>query len=186
MKTTCQYSGNSYLELDRSALSNQTVLDESGVAILFSTSSPNGLLFWHGQQKGVNFNDQDFMAIGLNDGFLEFSSRLNGEESLIKYDSHRVDDGSRHVVSVDRHRNQMKISVDLLAKYGEIRPTGIDTQTLPGSIFVGGAPNIRNLTGDRYAVGFNGCIYSIEHPEAGPIDIGAKTISSFNLDICQE
>ena len=155
-------------------------------AILFSTTSANGLLFWYGQPKGVNFNDQDFMAIGINDGFLEFSARLNGEESLIKYDSHRVNDGGRHVVSVDRQKNQMKISVDLLARYGEIRPTQVITQNLPGSIFIGGAPNIRNLTGDRYTTGLVGCIYSIEHPESGPIDIGATTIASHNLDICQE
>lgn len=50
----------------------------------------------------------------------------------------------------------------------------------------GGAPDLKNFTGERYAQGFVGCIHIVEPNDGGPIKLGAKTISSLNVDSCPE
>jgi hypothetical protein len=40
------------------------------------------------------------------------------------------------------------------------------------------------FTGSRYQHGFNGCIHVVEPLEGGSINLGAKTISSLNVDAC--
>jgi Laminin G domain/EGF-like domain len=137
LKFEAHFKGNSYLELDKMVLANSSEVVANGLAIMFSTTQPNGLLIWWGQNKGVGYDTQDFVALALVDGFLEYSFRLNDQESVIKNVFSRVDDGERHIVVLKRNENQASMEVDHFTQYGESRPTERKIMHLPGNIFLG-------------------------------------------------
>lgn len=186
LETNAQVRGNGYLEIDNSAFSKSSSQLTTNIAVLFSTNDANGLLIWYGQPKGVNYDGQDFVALAVVDGLLEYSSRLDGEEAIIKYVYHRVDDGKRHIAVIKRKGNQASLEVDYATEYGENRPTGKETMDLNGHVFIGGAPDISNFTGNRFAHGFNGCIHIIESVELGPVNLGLSSISGLNVEPCSE
>lgn len=132
-----QYKGNGYIELNRTSLVKSIDEKDILIAILFSTSEPNGLIVWYGQNKGQSYNGQDFVALALVDGFLEFSFRLNSEEAVIKNVNTRVDDGKRHIAIIKRNGNQASLELDNLSSYGESRPTERQESHLPGNVFIG-------------------------------------------------
>lgn len=156
----------------------------SGIAILFSTKQPNGLLVWYGQNRGHAFNGEDFLALAIVDGYLEFSLRLDGEETTIHHYNTRVDNNARHIAIIKRNSNQASFELDGLTEYGETRPTTKKEMLLPGHIFIGGAPDLKSFTGERYTQGFVGCIHIVEPLEGGAIKLGERTISSLNLEQC--
>jgi hypothetical protein len=191
----CQYSvvieksaafkGSSYLELDKFAISNTTSQLSSGIAVMFSTKDPNGLLVWQGQEKGQAFDGEDFLALSVTDGFLEFAFRLDGEESFIRHPTTRVDDNGRHVAIMKRIKEQASLELDGFVEYGGIdRPTERKEMILTGNVFLGGAPNLKLFTGERFSQGFIGCIHIVEPLEGGAITLGEKTISSMNIEQC--
>lgn len=182
--TSASFKGNSYIELDRAAVSNSTEQLQSGIAILFSTKQPNGLLIWYGQEKGHAFNGEDYLALAINDGFLEYSLRLDGEETTIKHYGTRVNDNNRHIAILKRNKNQASLELDGLTEYGETRPKPKKEMSLPGHIFLGGAPDLKSFTGERYNQGFVGCIHIVEPLDGGAIKLGEKTISSINIEQC--
>lgn len=137
VETSCAFRGNGYLELDRSVIANSSSQLSSGIAVLFSTRQPNGLLLWYGQNKGQAFTGDDFLALAVVDGILEFAFRLDGEESFVRHHGIRVDTKQRHVAVIKRRENQASLELDGLTEYGETRPTGKKEIILPGHIFLG-------------------------------------------------
>lgn len=128
----------SYLEMNRTALTNQgNEITNVGVAFMFNTKKPEGLLFWFGQPKGTAFEGQDFIGVAIVDGLLEFGFRLNGEESVIKNTFTRVDDGFRHIVVVKQETSRFSLEVDGYVQHGESRPSGKNTIYLPGNPLLG-------------------------------------------------
>lgn len=106
------------------------------MALLFSTHEPNGLLAWYGQPKGEVYSGQDFIALAIVDGFLEFSFRLDGEESFIKSNS-RVNDGKRHIVVITRNSHRASLELDNFTVHGESTPGTREHSYLPGNLFIG-------------------------------------------------
>lgn len=123
--------------MDRNAIVSSASQLSSGMAVLFSTRQPNGLLVWYGQNKGNDFNGEDFLSLAVVDGILEFAFRLDGEESFIRHTGVRVNDGIRHVAILKRRENQASLELHGLTEYGETRPTGKKEMILPGHIFLG-------------------------------------------------
>lgn len=137
VERSCAFRGNGYLELDRNTIANNSSQSTGGFAVMFSTKQPNGLLAWYGQVKNREFSGEDFMALAVVDGFLEYSFRLDGEESFVKHLGVRVDTGQRHVAIIKRTGNQASLELDGLLEYGETRPTGKKEMILPGHVFLG-------------------------------------------------
>lgn len=180
------FRGNGYVELNRSALVPSSTEKVVLIAVLFSTTQSNGLIAWYGQNKNEAFNGQDFVALAVVDGYVEFSFRLDSEESLIKNIQTRVDDGANHVAILQRRGNQASLELDNLTSYGECRPTDKQKSYLPGHIFIGGAPDLNNFTGSRYTNGFNGCIHVVEGADDGAINWSRNAISGLNVESCPE
>lgn len=113
--------------------------DEKDVllALLFSTTDANGLLAWYGQKKNEPYNGQDYVALAIVDGFLEFSFRLDGEESIVKNTNTRVDDGKRHIAVLTRNGNRATLELDNFSVYGESAKANRDRSYLPGNVFIG-------------------------------------------------
>ncbi|XP_055844274.1 basement membrane-specific heparan sulfate proteoglycan core protein isoform X29 [Episyrphus balteatus] len=178
------FRGNGYLELDRNIFGQEIEHQTSFVAIVFSTMEPNGLLLWWGQKKGEEYNNQDFMALAVVDGIMEFSFRLDGEESTIRSTFTKVDDGKRHIVILKRDENQASLELNHIVQVGESRPTGKNVMSLPGNLFIGGAPDLVKFTGNRYRSGFNGCVHVVEAEKT--IQLSDAAISAVNLDTCPD
>ncbi|KAJ6634940.1 Basement membrane-specific heparan sulfate proteoglycan core protein, partial [Pseudolycoriella hygida] len=183
---SCHMKGNGYIELNRTSVVEGPTQKEILIALLFSTTHPNGLLFWYGQNKQESYNGQDFVALAVVDGYLEYSFRLNSEEAMIKNIQTRVDEGGRHIAIIKRTGNQASLELDGLTSYGESRPTDKKESYLPGHLFLGGAPDLNNFTGNRYTQGFQGCIHVVEGYEDKGIDLGRNIVSGLNVDQCPE
>lgn len=134
------YKGNGFVEINSSALVKSANEKDILLALMFSTNDTNGLLAWYGQNKGEPFNGQDFIALAVNDGFLEFALRLDGEETLIKHVNQRVNDGKRHTAVLTRTGNQATLELDNFSVYGETTPSSRNVSFLPGNFFVGNDP----------------------------------------------
>lgn len=131
------YEGNGYTELNRSALVKSAAESELLLAFMFTTTAPNGLIAWYGQNNGEPFNGQDFIALAVVDGFLEFALRLDGEETVVKNMNTPVNDGAHHTAALIRSGNHATLELDNLSTYGETKETGQAVSNLPGNIFIG-------------------------------------------------
>ncbi|XP_073829721.1 terribly reduced optic lobes isoform X13 [Musca autumnalis] len=178
------FHGNGYLELNRSQFDEQIEQKFSSAAMVFSTTAPDGLLLWWGQPKGEAYTGQDFMAVAIVDGIAEFAFRLNGEEKVIRNPDKRVDDGIRHILLIKRTDNTAILELDHILYADETNDTGKDTMSLPGHVFIGGAPNLESFTGGRYKHHFNGCVRVVEGEASGIIEVGKVAISGNNVDTC--
>ncbi|KRF94154.1 uncharacterized protein Dmoj_GI15893, isoform G [Drosophila mojavensis] len=178
------FRGNGYLEVDRSQFSSEIDQQYTSAVVVFSTSKPNGLLLWWGQKSGEEFTGQDFIALAVVDGFVEYALRLDGEEVVIRNGDTPVDDGQRHIVLVKRADNTAILEVDRISDSGETRPTSKKEMHLPGNVFIGGIPNISRFTGKRYTHNFNGCIVFVEGDAVGQVNLGKASVSGVNVDTC--
>ncbi|XP_030079865.1 basement membrane-specific heparan sulfate proteoglycan core protein isoform X26 [Drosophila hydei] len=178
------FRGNGYLEVDRSQFSSEIDQQYTSAVVVFSTNKPNGLLLWWGQKSGEEFTGQDFIALAVVDGLVEYALRLDGEEVVIRNVDTPVDDGQRHIVLVKRADNTAILEVDRISDSGETRPTSKKEMHLPGNVFIGGIPNISNFTGKRYSHNFNGCIVFVEGDAVGQINLGKASVSGVNVDTC--
>ncbi|XP_054087653.1 basement membrane-specific heparan sulfate proteoglycan core protein isoform X5 [Zeugodacus cucurbitae] len=180
------FHGNGYLEINRDQFNSDVEQKYSFAAMVFSTTDPNGLLLWWGQKKDEEYTGQDFMALAIVDGTVEFSFRLNGEETVIRNPDKRIDDGGRHIVLIKRTDNTAVLELDHLLDAGETRPTGKDQMSLPGHVFIGGTPDVAKFTGGRYTKNFNGCVRVVEGEARGIIQLGTAAISGQNVDTCPQ
>lgn len=102
---SAQFKGNGYLELDRNTVANSSNQLSSGIAVLFSTRQPNGLLLWYGQNKGQAFNGEDFLALSVNEGILEFAFRLDGEGLI--FSTFRNDQNINFISRLQNHSSDI-------------------------------------------------------------------------------
>ncbi|XP_015042334.2 basement membrane-specific heparan sulfate proteoglycan core protein isoform X26 [Drosophila pseudoobscura] len=178
------FRGHGYLEINRNQFDAAVEQVFTSAAMVFSTSKPNGLLLWWGQVAGEEYVGQDFIALAVVDGYVEYSLRLNGEETVIKNSDTRVDDGQRHIVLVKRVENTAILEVDRISHSGETRPTGKKEMKLPGNVFIGGIPDISQFTGGRHTHNFVGCIVVVEGDAVGQINLGQAGVNAVNVDTC--
>ncbi|KFB41336.1 AGAP003656-PB-like protein [Anopheles sinensis] len=182
-----RFRGNGFIEVDPSVITKSEYQRTTEIAIMFSTSEQNGLLLWYGQRNDEKFSDNDFIALAVQGGFVELTIRMNGEESYVRNNDVYVADGERHVALIRRERNQFHLQVDSLTVHGETRPTQQDTMYIPGSIYIGGVPDIEGVTGNRYNDSFNGCVFSVENSEQNKaIELREHAIRTVNVDECDE
>lgn len=138
INTSARFHGNSYIELNRSTVAASSTESAIMIAVMFSTSKPNGLLFWYGQNKDeTSYNGTDYLALAVVEGYLEYSFRLDSQEETIRNLQNRVDDNMQHVAIVKQTGNKASLEMDSYTLYGESRPTDRKTTYLPGHVFIG-------------------------------------------------
>lgn len=130
------YKGDSYIEFNSASVVGAPFQSIISFGMVFRTSEPNGLLIWYGQNFEEPYDGQDFMALGVVDGYLEFSLQLDGQEMTIKSE-HRVDDGKLQQVAIKREGKDATLQVG----WSNIRSRAIESlrnfSYLPGNIFIG-------------------------------------------------
>uniref|UniRef100_A0A8D8ES81 Basement membrane-specific heparan sulfate proteoglycan core protein n=1 Tax=Culex pipiens TaxID=7175 RepID=A0A8D8ES81_CULPI len=182
-----QFRGDGFLEIDPKAIAASADQYETKLAIMFSTTHYNGMLLWYGQRNGDVFSGDDYISLSVHEGFLELGMRLNGEESTLRNEDVFVADGEQHVAVITREANRNRLEVDHFSSHGETRPTRKQDIHLPGSIYIGGAPDLNRFTGDRFNESFNGCIYVIENPDTSrAVPLQDFAIRTVNVDVCDD
>lgn len=132
-----QFKGNGYAELKRSALIENVIAPEIVLTFTFSTTASNGLIAWYGQRKDKSYYGQDFVALAIRNGFLQFALRLSGEETIVNNMKKLVNDGAPHTVTLSRSGNHGKLEVDGYSTYGKTKETNMLLSFMDGNIFIG-------------------------------------------------
>ncbi|XP_035776536.1 basement membrane-specific heparan sulfate proteoglycan core protein-like [Anopheles albimanus] len=181
-----RFHGNGFVEISPQALEKGPNQLTTEIAIMFSAYQDNGLLLWYGQRNDEEYLGNDYIALAIQDGYVELTVRMDGQESTIRSDGYIADE-EQHVALIRRHGNQFHLEMDSLTVHGETRPTGKQMMYLPGSIYIGGVPDIERFTGNRYNESFNGCVFSIENNEKRKtVELRDWAIRSVNVDACDD
>ncbi|XP_063033256.1 basement membrane-specific heparan sulfate proteoglycan core protein isoform X1 [Melospiza melodia melodia] len=138
------------------------------------TRSAQGLLLWHGVEPGEGGKAKDFLGLGLKDGHLVFSYQLGSGEATITSED-PVNDGEWHRVTVTREGRRGQLQVDGEEPVSGESPGSNVMANTEGSVYVGGAPDPRALTGGKFSSGISGCVRGLALESAGiprhPIDL---------------
>ncbi|XP_030819499.1 basement membrane-specific heparan sulfate proteoglycan core protein isoform X2 [Camarhynchus parvulus] len=138
------------------------------------TRSAQGLLLWHGMEPGEGGKAKDFLGLGLKDGHLVFSYQLGSGEATITSED-PVNDGEWHRVTVTREGRRGQLQVDGEEPVSGESPGSNVMANTEGSVYVGGAPDPRALTGGKFSSGISGCVRGLALESAGiprhPIDL---------------
>ncbi|XP_046833468.1 pikachurin isoform X2 [Vespa crabro] len=151
----------SYLHYNDADTMKRIISYRVDINMRFRASSSSGLLLWSGRhsdpQEQKDEND-DFLALGLNQGYLTLAYNLGSGEAILRYNLTRLDDDLWHRIRAVRNEQWASLVVDSgtgvsASSPGQLRQLNTDT-----GLYVGGAPDIIKTTGGRYTKGIVGCI----------------------------
>ncbi|XP_069692113.1 basement membrane-specific heparan sulfate proteoglycan core protein isoform X26 [Periplaneta americana] len=181
------FQGDGYIELSNSLLPHKSPTENEVITIEFSTTEPNGLIFWHGQTPDTDGRtQQDYVALAVVNGVLEFSFELGSGPAQIQTSANaRVDDGKRHHVVLKRQASDGSIELDSITEFGESHGV-LKMLNTRGNIYIGGLPDFDRMTGGKYLKGFVGCIHSLLIQDtSGPgLNFREKALYSVNALPC--
>ncbi|XP_058834768.1 pikachurin isoform X2 [Topomyia yanbarensis] len=129
---------------------------EIDLNLRFKTHSPSGLILWTGRHSALE--EDDFLSLGVENGYLHLRYNLGSGEINIKYNSTKVSDGLWHRVRALRNSQDGTLKVDggkpiTRRSPGKLRQLNTDT-----GLYVGGLPATAFYTRQRYTSGIVGCI----------------------------
>uniref|UniRef100_A0A8C2AGW3 Cell adhesion molecule-related/down-regulated by oncogenes n=1 Tax=Cyprinus carpio TaxID=7962 RepID=A0A8C2AGW3_CYPCA len=144
------------------------------IELEINTVSKDGLILWQGvvcfQGKG-----KDFISIGLQNGHIVFSYQLGSGEAQI-HSREPVNDGRWHMITAVRTGKQGFLQIDGgSVQHGQSQGKSIMVNT-KGNIYLGGAPDMKALTGGKYSSGITGCVKNLSLMNARPGEQPARPI----------
>ncbi|KAL6447936.1 hypothetical protein ACFW04_000181 [Cataglyphis niger] len=151
----------SYLHYNDADTMKRIISYRVDINMRFRVSSSSGLLLWSGRQSDSQEQrdeNDDFLALGLDHGYLTLAYNLGSGEAVLRYNLTRLDDDLWHRIRAVRNEQWASLVVDSgtgvsASSPGQLRQLNTDT-----GLYVGGAPDIVRTTGGRYAKGIVGCI----------------------------
>ncbi|KAK0089340.1 hypothetical protein PV325_007884 [Microctonus aethiopoides] len=126
---------NSYLHYSDADTMKRIISYRVDINMRFRTSSSNGLLLWSGRQSDPQEQkdqNDDFLALGLNQGYLTLAYNLGSGEAVLGYNLTRLDDDLWHRVRAVRNEQWASLVVDSGASVsssspGQLRELNTDT-----------------------------------------------------------
>ncbi|OAD62125.1 Pikachurin [Eufriesea mexicana] len=161
-KSVPSFSGSeSYLHYNDADTMKRIISYRVDINMRFRASSSSGLLLWSGRQadpQEQRDENDDFLALGLDHGYLTLAYNLGSGEAVLRYNLTRLDDDLWHRIRAVRNEQWASLVVDSgtgvsASSPGQLRQLNTDT-----GLYVGGAPDIVRTTGGRYTKGVVGCI----------------------------
>ncbi|XP_048510585.1 pikachurin isoform X2 [Athalia rosae] len=156
------FSGaDSYLHFSDADTMKRIISFRVDINMRFRVSSSSGLLLWSGRQldpQETTDTNGDFLALGLDQGYLTLAYNLGSGEASLRYNLTRLDDDLWHRVRAVRNEQWASLVVDSgtgvsVSSPGQLRQLNTDT-----GLYVGGAPDVVRTTGGRYTRGIVGCV----------------------------
>jgi len=194
-----------------------SMIEGQNITFRLKTNSSYGLIFYNGQASlldSANSSSNEFMsqsqnskspvanllarlsnlvfdylAIALIDGHVELSYELGSGPAIIR-SSQRVNDGLEHQLSVLRSGKFARLIIDERAKYEGSSPGKLSMLNSPADFYLGGLPNLAELTNNMYMSGFVGCLSQLQINSLGPLNLIksdhlSQVRSAQNLSPCE-
>ncbi|KAH9383801.1 hypothetical protein HPB48_025571 [Haemaphysalis longicornis] len=95
------FHGDGWVTLSRERLSHAASNVSEVIRLTFLAKDREGLLFFQGQPQGTDARGQDYLALAMVNGHLEFSYEMGSGPAQILSEE-RVDDGQLHTVELRR------------------------------------------------------------------------------------
>uniref|UniRef100_A0A8C1I702 Heparan sulfate proteoglycan 2 n=1 Tax=Cyprinus carpio TaxID=7962 RepID=A0A8C1I702_CYPCA len=184
------FHDNGYLALPKPMFPRSAPDSPETIELEINTVSEDGLILWQGVEQGGQGKGKDFISIGLQNGHLVFSYQLgSGEAQILSREP--VNDGRWHMITAVRTGKQGYLQIDGgSVQSGQSQGKSIMVNT-KGNIYLGGAPDMKALTGGKYSSGITGCVKNLslmnarpgEQP-ARPIDLQVHAEEGKNVERC--
>ncbi|XP_051895600.1 basement membrane-specific heparan sulfate proteoglycan core protein isoform X2 [Pristis pectinata] len=155
------------------------------------TTTLDGLLLWQGVKHGESGKGKDYVALGLQNGHVLFSYQLgSGEANILSEEP--INDGEWHKIIAVREGKSgyIQLDGDEIVR-GESKGDKVMVNT-GGSIYLGGAPDVKYFTGGKFTSGITGCIRKVvlvnkrpgQH-RVQPVDLQVHAEGGVNAEECQ-
>ncbi|XP_051515995.1 basement membrane-specific heparan sulfate proteoglycan core protein isoform X1 [Myxocyprinus asiaticus] len=202
-----QYSAyfhdDGYLALPKLMFPRSAPDSPETIELEISTVSRDGLILWQGvepagalslpkkhasrkvstlheqsdtQELGEQGKGKDFISLGIQNGHLVFSYQLgSGEAQILSRES--VNDGKWHKITAVRTGKQGYLQIDggsILRGQSQGKSIMVNTK---GNIYLGGAPDMKALTGQKFSAGITGCVKNLSLMNAQPGEQSARPIN---------
>ncbi|XP_026099660.1 basement membrane-specific heparan sulfate proteoglycan core protein isoform X24 [Carassius auratus] len=200
------FHDNGYLALPKPMFPRSAPDSPETIELEINTVSRDGLILWQGvepagalslrkkhasiKELGGQGKGKDFISLGLQNGHLVFSYQLgSGEAQILSREP--VNDGQWHMITAVRTGKQGYLQIDGgSVQRGQSQGKSIMVNT-KGNIYLGGAPDMKALTGGKYSSGITGCVKNLslmnarpgEQP-ARPIDLQVHAEEGINVERC--
>ncbi|CAL4160851.1 unnamed protein product, partial [Meganyctiphanes norvegica] len=125
---------NVLMEVDNNSISYLVAQTKNQYEIRFRATSPYGLLLWI--NKGDSLT-QDYLALAINDGFVQMAFNLGKQHSLLLLTSKvRVDDGQWHHLVAYRRKRLGVLRVDKERPVKTLAAPGATTLNTNGKLWI--------------------------------------------------
>ncbi|MEE6482447.1 hypothetical protein FKM82_013243 [Ascaphus truei] len=184
------FSDDSFIALPKHMFPRSRPEAPETIELEVRTTSLNGVILWQGMEENEQGKGKDFISLGLKDGHLRFSYQLgSGEANILSEDP--VNDGEWHKITAIREGKAGSIQVDGEEMVIGNSPGKNIMVNTKGSVYVGGAPNVKILTGGKFLSGITGCIKNLvllnarpSHQPHQPIDLKHHVEAGQNTKEC--
>lgn len=171
------FNGSSHLRYKGLAEDALTWLD---MEITLKPNARDGLLLYNGQRAD---GEGDFMALYLNDGFIEFAYDLGTGVGIARTE-HRVSLGEWHQIRVSRTGRLAILEVNNQIPVEVLSPGAFTQLSLPQNMYLGGVPNFGAVSPQvKVRKAFIGCIQKVVI-NGRPVPILAEALGGANVDNC--
>ncbi|XP_077509129.1 basement membrane-specific heparan sulfate proteoglycan core protein-like isoform X11 [Amblyomma americanum] len=177
------FNGDGWVTLSKDRLLHAASNMSEVIRLSFLAKDRNGILLFQGQPRGAEARGQDYLALALVNGHLEFSYEMGSGPAEILSEE-RVDDGRMHTVELRRKGKWGTLKVDNKEVHGESAGLLVMLNT-KSDIFIGGVPEPREMTAERYQKGFTGSIMNVQIQDSGVINLYGDSLDSANADECE-
>ncbi|TMW54579.1 hypothetical protein DOY81_000373 [Sarcophaga bullata] len=157
----CFAGQDSYFHYNDAETMSQIISYNIDLNLRIKTRSENGVILWTGRVGSSDRDSDDYLSLGIEDGYLHFRYNLGSGEVNIRFNATKVSDGLWHRVRAIRDSQEGYLEVDgrkspSSRSPGKLRQLNTDT-----GLYVGGMPDASYFTRRRYTSGIVGCISEI-------------------------
>ncbi|XP_037954397.1 uncharacterized protein LOC119684428 [Teleopsis dalmanni] len=169
------FNGSSYL---RYAPLGDKALIWLELKVILKPEQPDGLILYSGPKK-----HGDFIALSLNDGFVEFTFDLGSGPAVVRSE-YQISTGQWHTIKISRTARLAVLKVDQTPEVMTISSNGFWHLSLSENLFVGGVNHVDKLPLDlKYKPFFIGCIQKIDINEHS-LSIISEALGGTNIGNC--
>lgn len=190
LQHSAYFHDNGYLALPKPMFPRSSPDSPETIELEIKTLSSDGLIFWQGVELGNQAKVKDFVSLGLKNGRVVFSYELGSGEANIE-SSDTVNDGQWHKVTAVRTGRHGYLQINGGSVHrGQSKGKSVMVDT-KGNIYLGGAPDMKSLTGGKFSTGITGCVRNVSllnaRPgiqPAQPIDLQVHAEEGINVERC--
>ncbi|XP_075165344.1 LOW QUALITY PROTEIN: EGF like, fibronectin type III and laminin G domains protein pikachurin [Haematobia irritans] len=157
----CFVGHESYFHYNDIETMNQVISNNIDLNLRIKTRSERGVILWTACVGTMDQDSDDYLSLGIEDGYLHFRYNLGSGEVDIRFNATKISDGLWHRVRAIRNNQEGYLEVDgrksiTLRSPGSLRQLNTDT-----GLYVGGLPDSVYFPRRRYTNGIVGCISEI-------------------------